>query len=126
MKKSKKSVRSFLKYCVFRLENHKIEETEKTEFKVKSSLFHQLKVIKLSFAFQTQRKMFTNHHKQFYWTKQTESSRLKAFHKLFLCIIYTFLPILICFLYKKNTKNSIPNIFQKIRKNALSQYFSIL
>ena len=109
---------SFLRYCVFRSENHEIEETEKTEFKVKSSLFHQLKVIKLKFAFQTLRKMFTNHPKQFYWTKQSESSQLKAFQKLFLCIIYAFLPILICFLYKKNTKNCIPNIFQKIRKNA--------
>ena len=79
---------SFLRYCVFRSENHEIEETEKTEFKVKSSLFHQLKDIKFKFAFQTLRKIFTNHPKQFYWTKQSESSQLKAFQKLFF-VLYT-------------------------------------
>ena len=80
----------FLRYCVLKFEKHKIKQTEKTAFKVKSSFFYQFKVIKSKFAFQTLKQMVIYHHKQFYWTKQSENSLLKAFHRLFFCIIYTF------------------------------------
>ena len=47
----------FLRYCVLKFEKHKIEETEKTAFKVKSPFFHQNKAIRSKFDFQTLRKL---------------------------------------------------------------------
>ena len=46
-----------MRYYVLKLEKYKIEETEKTAFKVKSQFFHQNKAIRFKFDFQTLTKL---------------------------------------------------------------------
>ena len=106
-----------MRYHILKLEKHKIEETEKTAFKVKKSGFSLNYGNKTQVYLSNSYKLVANHHKQCYWTNQSENSLLKAWHRLYLYIMYAFLPFLACFLYKKNAKRGIPNIFQKFCKN---------
>ena len=106
----------FLRYYVLKFEKNKIEEIEKTAFKVKSPFFHQNKAIRSKFDFQTLKKLLQIMTNNFVGQNKVKTVcwRLRTGY---IFVSYTlFLPFSVCFLYKKNAKRGIPDIFKKLSK----------
>ena len=76
-----------MRYRDLKLEKHKIEETEIMAFKVKKIVFSLNYGNKTQVYLSNSYKLVANHHKQFYWTNQSENSLLKALHRLYLYIM---------------------------------------